>query len=114
MRAVAALVGIFLAVPTLACNIDYGVNLKTLGASMTVELRLGMPGNSKLVETRRSSGGKVQFVGLCPGNYFLAIGNEEYVDVTPIRNFQDGYSYESEIQLKRGPGNIDKKKRSGL
>lgn len=114
MKFVASFLSLIFAIPAMACDIDYGVNLKTLGQTVIVELRSGKPGRSKVVETKRSSGGKVGFFGLCPGEYFLAIGDDNYVDVTPIRTFQDGYSYESEITLQRGAGNVNKKKRSAL
>lgn len=114
MKTAALIAGLLFSLPALACDIDYDINLKTLGQTVNVELREGKPGRSKVVDTKRSSGGHVNFNGLCPGNYFLAIGDENYVDVTPIRTFEAGYGYESEIRVQQGHGNVNKKKRSAL
>lgn len=96
------------------CDIDYSVNLKTLGQSVIVELRNGVPGKSQVVSTKRSSGGAVNFDALCAGKYFLAIGDDESVDVTPVRTFEEGHGYSSEIVTQRRHGNVSKKKRSSL
>ena len=50
---------------SLGCNIDYGVSLQTYGEGVTVELRMGVPGNSRPISSLRSSGGSVRFNDLC-------------------------------------------------
>lgn len=99
---------------TLACNTDFTIKLETFGEGVTVELRAGTPGNSRVVKTQQSSGGTVYFGKLCPGPYFLAIGNSETVNVTPVRQFEDFASYRSTITMQRGSGNVSKKSRSSL
>ena len=114
MRIPAIILSLFISLPALACDIEFVVNLKTLGQTVNVELREGKPGRSKVMETKRSSGGVVRFSSLCPGGYFLAIGDETYVHVTPNQTFEEGYEYESNIRLQQGHGNVDRKKRSAL
>lgn len=97
-----------------ACNSQFVINLQTLGQNVTVELRNGVPGSSKIIEVKRSSGGRVDFKNLCPGSYFLAIGDNESVNVTPVRQFRNGASYESNITVQRGSGNVSTKKRNSL
>jgi hypothetical protein len=96
------------------CETDYIVNLRTFGEGVKVELRFGSPGNSKVVASRYSSGGQVAFRQLCSGNYFLAIGNEESVSVTPVRFFEDQAEYTSTITFQRGSGNVAKRPRGSL
>jgi len=98
----------------IACSIDFTINLETFGEGVTVELRTGAPGNSRIVKTQRSNGGTVFFGGLCPGPYFLAIGNGETVNVTPVRQFEDNGRYESTLRMQRGSGNVSKKSRNAL
>lgn len=97
-----------------ACSTEFTINLETFGEGVTVELRKGVPGNSRVLKTQRSNGGTVYFNGLCPGSYFLAIGNSETVNVTPVRQFEDLASYTSNIRMQRGSGNVAKKSRSSL
>jgi hypothetical protein len=98
----------------IACSIDFTINLETFGEGVTVELRTGTPGNSRIVKTQRSTGGTVFFGGLCPGSYFLAIGNGESVSVTPVRQFEDYGRYTSTLRMQRGSGNVSKKSRNAL
>ena len=105
---------LFVSITVYACDSEYVINLQTVGQNVIVELRAGVPGSSRVVETKRSSGGRVYFSNLCPGGYFLAIGDDESVSVTPVRQFQSEMSYESNITVKRGSGNVSKKKRSSL
>jgi hypothetical protein len=112
--AVLFLLALFSVTTASACNTDFNVTLETFGDGVTVELRTGTPGNSRIVETVRSNGGNVHFNGLCPGAYFLAIGNDDNVSVTPVRQFQDNADYNSRITLQRGPGNVSKKSRKSL
>lgn len=98
----------------ISCNSDYNINLETFGEGVLVELRIGRPGASKVARATRSSGGLVSFSGLCAGNYFIAIGNEEYVSVGPIRDFDGESIYNSRIVLQRGTGNLTKQARKSL
>jgi len=98
----------------LECNVSYTVSLQTIGEGVTVELRQGMPGNSRAIKTSYSSGGNVFFSGLCPGSYFLAIGNGESVSVTPVRSFETGIDYTSTLTMQRGTGNVSSRRKSDL
>lgn len=97
-----------------ACNTDFNITLETFGEGVLVELRSGAPGNSKVVLATRSAGGNVVFSSLCPGQYFLAIGNGDSVSVTPVRTFQDDSVYNSRITLQRGAGNVSALSRKSL
>lgn len=97
-----------------ACNTDYNINLRTFGEGVLVELRSGSPGNSRVIDARRTNGGAVNFANLCPGNYFLAIGNGDSVSVTPTRFFEANAMYTSNIVMQRGSGNVSRKSRKGL
>jgi len=97
-----------------ACTTTWNITLETFGEGVTVELRSGVPGNSATVATRRSSGGQVQFGSLCAGDYFLAIGNDDSVNVTPVRKFQNGSSYSSSITVTRSTGNVAQRSRQSL
>ena len=97
-----------------ACNTEYNIMLQTFGEGVLVELRSGSPGSSKVVNSRRSNGGAVNFENLCPGNYFLAIGNEDSVSVTQTRYFEADAVYKGSIVMQRGSGNVSKKSRKNL
>ena len=96
------------------CNTTYSVALETFGEGVTVELRFGSPGSSAVIQTAQSSGGNVLFDGLCAGTYFLAIGNNDSVSVTPVRNFESNMQYRSSIRTQRGSGNVTSKRRNEL
>lgn len=96
------------------CTTSFSVSLETFGEGVTVELRSGTPGSSKLVDVAQSSGGIVRFGGLCAGSYFLAIGNSDSVNVTPVRNFENGMEYSSSIRMQRGSGNVSSRRRNDL
>ena len=98
----------------MACSSQYNILLETFGEGVLVELRAGTPGNSKVIRSATSHGGNVRFTGLCSGNYFLAIGNDTSVSVTPVRYVEDGAIYNSRITMQRGSGNVTKKPRSSL
>lgn len=108
------LIGLFLSFGAIACNIELKIELQTFGENVIVELRKGSPGNSRPVKSQRSQGGQVRFDSLCPGNYFLAIGNDDSVSVTPVRNFEENVSYSSRITMQRGSGNVSKQSRKNL
>ncbi len=111
---IAAAVSLFLAAQSEACSTTWSITLETFGEGVTVELRSGVPGSSKVVGTRASSGGQVQFGGLCAGSYFLAIGNDDSVSVTPVREFRDNAAYSSRITVTRGAGNVSRRSRKSL
>lgn len=97
-----------------ACNTEYTIALETFGEGVLVELRMGVPGKSRVVHSRRSNGGLVAFSGLCPGTYFVAIGNDDSVSVTPSRSFEEDMMYNSRITLQRGTGNVSNRSRKSL
>jgi hypothetical protein len=97
-----------------ACNIEFNIALQTFGEGVLVELRSGSPGRSQVVRSTRSSGGNVSFSSLCPGSYFLAIGNDESVSVTPVRYFEEDVVYSSRITMQRGTGNVGRQSRKSL
>jgi hypothetical protein len=97
-----------------ACNSEYNVTLETFGEGVLVELRSGSPGSSSVVRSTKSSGGVVRFNSLCPGNYFLAIGNGDNVSVTQTRYFENDSINTSLITLQRGSGNVSSKSRKSL
>ena len=96
------------------CDTNFTVTLQTFGEGVQVELRKGQPGTSRVTKSTYSSGGTVYFSDLCAGSYFLAIGNEDKVSVTPVRYFESGYEYSSSITIQRGVGNVSKKSRASL
>ena len=100
--------------PASACNIEYDIELQTFGEHVSVELRSGAPGASRVVKTQTSQGGRVSFSSLCPGSYFVAIGNDDYVSVTPVRQFSSDREYTSQLTLQRGSGNVSKQSRKTL
>jgi hypothetical protein len=107
---------LFLLFPSLgfSCTIQYQINLETFGEGVLVELRKGIPGSSKIIDVRRSTGGSVLFNKLCQGSYFVAIGSGDSVDVTPTKNFVEQVKYTSNITVQRGTGNMSKKSRNAL
>lgn len=106
--------GFLVTVSANACNIDFTIELQTFGENVQVELRNGSLGKSRPIESQQSQGGRVGFYNLCPGSYFLAIGNDDYVSVTPVRNFQENTSYSSQIILQKGSGNVTRQSRKNL
>lgn len=100
--------------PQATCNIRYNIDLQTFGENVAVELRSGVPGSSRIVSTQRSQGGMVSFNSLCPGSYFIAIGNDDYVSVTPVRQFSEGSAYTSKLTMQRGSGNVSSQQRKNL
>jgi len=97
-----------------ACDAEFNITLQTFGEGVLVELRSSEPGKSRVVKSARSSGGLVQFAPLCSGSYFLAIGDDQSVSVTPVRHFENGVAYSSRITLQRGAGNVSHKSRNSL
>ena len=86
-KVLALILGLVMSFAANACNINFSIELQTFGENVTVDLRTGAPGRSRLVSIQRSQGGQVTFDNLCPGSYFLAIGNDDSVSVTPVSQF---------------------------
>ena len=107
---------VFLTISTsaLACNTEYNITLKAIGSEVLVELRSGSPGTSRIVQSKRSLGGNVSFTGICPGSYFLAIGNDDSVSVTQSRFYESDAVYTSQIVMQKGSGNVSHKSRKNL
>jgi hypothetical protein len=99
---------------TTNCSTTFAITLESFGENVAVELRAGSPGKSSVVGTRRTSGGNVLFDKLCPGDYFVAIGNGETVSITPVRTLEDKVGYSSNITVRQGSGNIVARSRSTL
>jgi hypothetical protein len=97
-----------------ACQSNYVIQLETFGEGVRVELRAGVPGSSKIIQSSFSNGGQVRFTRICSGAYFFAIGNGDDVSITPVRYFDDFTNYSSSIVLQRGSGNVSRKSRSSL
>lgn len=98
----------------LRCNIDYDVTLETYGENVTVELRVGVIGNSFPLVVKSASAGKLSYGGLCPGKYFLAVGNDKDVSTTPIKEFVNGQKYTSTVHIAKGVGNMGSSRRERL
>ena len=113
-KVLALILGLVMFFAANACNINFSIELQTFGENVTVDLRTGAPGRSRLVSIQRSQGGQVTFDNLCPGSYFLAIGNDDSVSVTPVRQFEIDHRYKSKIILQRGSGNVSKQSRKSL
>jgi len=113
-KALLLLAGLAVLPAAQACSTDWDITLETFGEGVTIELRSGVPGKSKVVATRKSHGGQVAFHKLCGGKYFLAIGNEEQVSVTPVRTFENNAAYSSSIVVQMGQGNVKTRSRSSL
>jgi hypothetical protein len=113
-HALLLLAGLALMPAANACSTVWNISLETFGEGVTIELRSGVPGKSKVIATRQSHGGQVDFENLCAGKYFLAIGNEEQVSVTPVRTFENNASYASSIVVQTGAGNVETRSRSSL
>lgn len=99
---------------TKKCNIDFKVILETYGADVSVELRVGEVGNSFPLVVKQAKGGELNYKKLCPGNYFIAIGDDKNVSTTPVQNFESGKSYTSRVQLTQGVGNMGSARRETL
>ncbi|EGV16136.1 hypothetical protein [Thiocapsa marina] len=113
-RSVLLALGLTLLPAAQACDTTWDITLVTFGEGVSIELRAGSPGTSRVLATRQSSGGHVVFSNLCAGDYFLAIGNNETVNVTPVRTFEDGADYQSRITVQTGSGNVSTRSRSSL
>ena len=108
------LINLVTAGSTFACNTEYNITLETFGEGVLVELRSGSPGSSSVIRSTKSSGGLVRFNSLCPGNYFLAIGNGDNVSVTQPRYLENESIYTGRITMQRGSGNVSNKSRKSL
>ena len=100
--------------PNSDCDISFAINIESFGEDVSVELRRGEPGSSRYIGTRRIRGGSVRFLNLCPGSYFVAIGNSDTVSVTPTRQFLKSHVYTSRLTIQKGSGNVTQQKRTNL
>ncbi len=96
------------------CNIQYLVKLETYGANVNVELRVGEVGDSFPLVIKQAQDGEINYTGLCPGKYFIAIGDDKNVSTTPIRDFATNNRYTSTVQLTKGVGNMGSARREKL
>ena len=97
-----------------ACNIEFRVILETYGDNVKVELRVGEIGNSFPLVIKQSNSGKLEYKELCPSKYFLAIGNDKEVSITPVQDFEKGKIYTSTVHLTSGVGNMNTLKREKI
>ena len=58
-KALLLLAGLAVIPAAQACSTDWDITLETFGEGVTIELRSGVPGKSKVVATRKSHGGQV-------------------------------------------------------
>lgn len=96
------------------CNISFEVTLETFGATVNVELRVGSVGDSFPLVVKQASDGKLNYTGLCPSRYFLAIGDDKSVSTTPVQEFVSGHNYTSKVHLTKGVGNMGSSRRELL
>jgi hypothetical protein len=96
------------------CNINYQIKLETYGENVTVELRVGELGNSFPLVIKQAKDGDIAYSGLCPGKYFIAIGNDKNVSTTPVQDFVTNTRYNSKVQLTQGVGNMSSSRREKL
>jgi hypothetical protein len=96
------------------CQIKYEVTLETFGATVNVELRAGVVGDSFPLVIKQASDGKIHYSSLCPGKYFLAIGDDKNVSTTPVQDFAAGNTYTSRVHLTKGVGNMGSARRELL
>ena len=96
----------------IACNIQITVNVSGHAADEAIELRHGPKGMSRVVGTTGVNR------NLCPGTYFISVGNSEYVMVTGTRNVEDYTSGTWSIYVTRSSNStgsqLTRVKRSAL
>jgi hypothetical protein len=112
------------AVPVGSCSSSYAINLTVdLSPELTnrddnllIELRRGVVGNSKIVDTKHFVGhnGTVTFSDICGGSYFIDIGNGSKVAVGPVHVFEDNQHIHSTIRVTYSNGNVGTMSRRGL
>jgi hypothetical protein len=106
------------------CTASYSINLTVeLGEQLTkrednilIELRQGAVGTSKVVDQKQFSGhtGTVNFLNMCAGSYFIAIGNGSTVAIGPVHIFIDKQHIQSTIRVIQSHGNIGTMNRDRL
>jgi hypothetical protein len=101
---------------TVNLTVELSPQLGKPGEDLVIELRQGVPGNSRVATFQKFRGrtGTAFFYNLCAGPYFMAIGNGPKVAVTPVREFNGTANFRSTIRLTFGSGNVDTRSRSGL
>lgn len=96
------------------CNIDYSITLEAFSPDTKVELRSGELGNSFSLGIRAAKEGKVGFTSLCPGSFFIAVGNEMDISLGPVQEFSKGKIYNSKVHMTRDLGNMKTMRRELL
>jgi len=101
---------------TIDVTVELSSELTQGNNRVMVELRQGAPGTSKVFDTKYFEGrtGTVSFLEMCPGSYFIAIGNGDSVAVGPVRQFSEGQRRHTRVRVTPSSGNISSKRRSGL
>jgi hypothetical protein len=101
---------------TVNLTVELAPDLAKLGEDVLIELRQGVVGHSKVMNSQKFHGrtGTVFFASLCAGAYFMDIGNGPLVAVTPSHQFEDGRRYQATIRVTFAKGNVDRKSRSEL
>lgn len=101
---------------TIDVTVEFGSEITLNKNQIMVELRQGVPGASKVFDTRYIEGrtGTVSFPRMCPGSYFIVIGNGDSVAVGPVRHFSEGQKVHTRVRVTPSSGNISSKRRSDL
>ena len=101
---------------TVNLTVELSPALAKMGENLLIELRQGVVGHSKVVNSQKFHGrsGTVFFSNLCGGSYFMDIGNGPSVAVTPVHQFGDHGRYTSTIRVSFSSGNVATRNRSGL
>jgi hypothetical protein len=101
---------------TVNLTVELSPELAPKGQDVLIELRQGVVGHSKVVNSQKFHGttGTVSFANLCAGSYFMDIGNGNAVAVTPEHQFADNFHYQSTIKVTFANGNVATKKRDEL
>jgi HEAT repeat protein len=81
-----------------------------------IELRQGIVGSSRVFDKIRLGGrlGTVTFQGICPGPYFIAIGNGPTVAIGPMHRFEANQRVHSQVNVSFTQGNVSSMSRSML
>jgi ankyrin repeat protein len=95
-----------------SCSATISVHVEE-HARTSLELRQGVPGDSKFIQGQKGVYGAL-FEHLCYGLYFIAIGDGDILEITPLINLYIGQNYIGVIQVTHTSGNIRQISRSGL
>jgi len=100
---------------SITLNVDLNSKFTNGNTEIMVELRQGTVGNSKIFDTKYFVGrnASVAFSKMCPGAYFIALGNGSQVLVAPTRNFSEGQHVSSNLTVSSS-GNVGARSRNSL